>query len=1268
MNSAVLVLTWNGGAEAIACLQRLHQIDPAPDLVMVVDNGSHDGTPDQIAALFPTVTLIRNPDNLGYSGGMNVGIRALLAHDSPPDIIVLLNQDTLVDPEWLGAITAPFCDPEIGAVGCKIRYPDGTIQHAGLTLDWPLALSRHIGRCEPDRGQYDAPRDVEFVTFAAVALRRQALERVGLFDEGYRPAYFEDVDLCVRLRRAGYRIRYEPRATLVHRESASLPDRMMRSALFHCARLRFVFKTFAFDEITGPFATAERILIDRLIHFAEERALFWAYDRTLAELPDILRARHETDPSLSSEALIVLRTLIFDLRRAVNQSVCQRLTARAQDIDHLAHTHIEQFAARYTVVGQPPERLDWSESWMIDVEVQNTGSATWNAAGAHPVRLGYWWVDQTGAIVAGRQRAALPQPVHPGECVRMTLRIDPPPAPGAWELRIGLVEEYIDSFSTYGVQPLCLAIEYIVDSAPRAVILNLAIAPHDAVGSNVLAQLQMLRQAGYRVLILAELIDERLPLDVLLSVTTTSRETLRDHPAALEHLRRSDVVVVHYPIYYNLAELIRDVSRSAVLFDYHGITPPEAWRIDAPDYYKRIVRGIEMLPLVQYADYAFGHSRFTCAELIATGVIDPDRVGQTPCPIATSPMLAGAPDPHIVRQFDLHKKHVLLYVGRMARSKRIHMLIEALPAIVARHPDTCLMLVGDYRPPVYQQYVREVEARARELGVAVHVRFTGQVDDRMLEQLYRACAIFVTASIHEGFCMPVAEAMAHGRPVVATNITALPETVGDAGLLFDSDDTAALADQICRLLNELPPPGDSFDPQTVMRLAPAAEEDFARLRRHKIGIVTPRYGVDVAGGAESGIRGWAEQLAARGYAVEVLTTTTIDMASWGDHTSPGVEYLNGVTIRRFRTSTVDDRPFHALRLKVDRGERPRFSEEERFMEDNLRSIDLERFIAEHAEEYACLLVTPYLYGTSYWTIQQASDRAILIPCLHDEPLAHLSIIRMMLERAAAIFFNSEEERDFALHTLRVANPYHTCLGFGFPDHPEQGDPLRFRWRTGITGPMLLYAGRLELGKNVPLLIDYFVRYKAERPGPLTLALSGTGNIRPPKRDDIIELGMLSREALTDAYSGALALCQLSLNESFSLVLMESWLQSRPVIVHADCAVTRGHVERSGGGYAIGSYEEFRAAVDALLADETAGAARGERGKTYVLERYTWSRLLPRIEESIARFSRPRPLYTRLAQRGIARALSFTRQRYEDDFLDLIERAITASQARKARSV
>ncbi|MGQ9894342.1 MAG: glycosyltransferase family 2 protein, partial [Roseiflexus sp.] len=344
MNSAVIVLTWNGGAEAIACLQQVQRLDPAPDTVVVVDNGSHDGTPEQVAALFPSFLLIRNSHNLGYAGGMNIGIRALLDQNPPPDVIVLLNQDTLVDPGWLGALLAPFADPAVGAVGCKIRYPDGTLQHAGLTLDWPLALSRHVGRHEPDQGQYDMPRNVNFVTFAAVAIRSEAFRRVGLFDEGYNPAYFEDADLCVRLRRAGYLIRYEPQATLVHREATSQRDNLTHSALVHRGRLRFVLKTYALDEITGPFAQAERDLIERLKQPSEKRALRWAYDKTLADLPHIWNIRRETDQDIS-EATAVVQRLFLDLHHELITSSHRRITARLADIENLLTDQTSLLAA-----------------------------------------------------------------------------------------------------------------------------------------------------------------------------------------------------------------------------------------------------------------------------------------------------------------------------------------------------------------------------------------------------------------------------------------------------------------------------------------------------------------------------------------------------------------------------------------------------------------------------------------------------------------------------------------------------------------------------------------------------------------------------------------------------------------------------------------------------------------------------------------------------------------------------------------------------------
>lgn len=333
MSCAVLVLTWNGGATALRCLSALRALVPAPETVLVVDNASTDGTADHVADRFPDYGLIRNPRNLGFAAGMNVGIRALLNRAQPPATIILLNQDTVVDPGWFAAITAPLADnPRLAAVGCKIRYPDGTLQHAGMRLDWPRAIVQHTGWHEPDLGQYDTPCVADLVTAAAIALRTSALLQIGLLDEGYSPAYFEDVDLCWRLRQAGYLLYYEPRATLIHQESLSLRDELTRSAHYNRGRLRFVLKSYPLADLQGPFATAEHAFLVEHSHTGEGRALRFAYSENLAALPAIVAERCKREPTLPDATLDQLRALLLDLRRALAATLYRRAVARAAAI------------------------------------------------------------------------------------------------------------------------------------------------------------------------------------------------------------------------------------------------------------------------------------------------------------------------------------------------------------------------------------------------------------------------------------------------------------------------------------------------------------------------------------------------------------------------------------------------------------------------------------------------------------------------------------------------------------------------------------------------------------------------------------------------------------------------------------------------------------------------------------------------------------------------------------------------------------------------
>ncbi len=214
---SVVVCSLNGERVLPGCLERVLASVGVEFELIVVDNGSTDATPTLVRERFPAARLISTGRNLGFAGGNNEGILAARG-----EIIVLLNDDTLVPPEWLAALAAPFVrDARIGAAGCKLLYPDCvTVQHAGGVI-LPNGNTLHLGVNRRDEGQFDRPCEVPYVTGAALALRRAALEAVGLLDPAFFPIYFEEVDLQRRMSCAGWKIWYEPAAWLIHLESQS---------------------------------------------------------------------------------------------------------------------------------------------------------------------------------------------------------------------------------------------------------------------------------------------------------------------------------------------------------------------------------------------------------------------------------------------------------------------------------------------------------------------------------------------------------------------------------------------------------------------------------------------------------------------------------------------------------------------------------------------------------------------------------------------------------------------------------------------------------------------------------------------------------------------------------------------------------------------------------------------------------------------------------------------------------------------------------------
>jgi len=193
--------------------------------LIVVDNGSTDGTQALCAELPDEVVVLRNDVNRGFAKACNQGARAAAG-----DHILFLNNDTEVHPNWLPPALAHLDDPDVGAVGSKLLYPDGTIQHCGVVLVEDLTdtnkftATHWLAGSPGDTEASNSPRQFQVVTAACILLRRAAYEQAGGFDERYWNGY-EDIDLCLQLGGLGWKVMYEPASVVTHVESASGPER-----------------------------------------------------------------------------------------------------------------------------------------------------------------------------------------------------------------------------------------------------------------------------------------------------------------------------------------------------------------------------------------------------------------------------------------------------------------------------------------------------------------------------------------------------------------------------------------------------------------------------------------------------------------------------------------------------------------------------------------------------------------------------------------------------------------------------------------------------------------------------------------------------------------------------------------------------------------------------------------------------------------------------------------------------------------------------------
>ena len=190
--------------------------DRASYEVVVVDNASSDGTAEELAS-FESLVLLRQETNRGYVEGCNLGVAAARG-----ELILLLNNDTEVTSGWLDRLVSVLDEDEaVGVVGPKLLFPNGRLQEAGNFVHRDGSAENRGKFDDPWKAEYESRAEVDYVSGAALLLRRSLFDEIGGLDERYSPGFWEDVDLCFAVRERGLRVLCEPAAVVYHFEGTS---------------------------------------------------------------------------------------------------------------------------------------------------------------------------------------------------------------------------------------------------------------------------------------------------------------------------------------------------------------------------------------------------------------------------------------------------------------------------------------------------------------------------------------------------------------------------------------------------------------------------------------------------------------------------------------------------------------------------------------------------------------------------------------------------------------------------------------------------------------------------------------------------------------------------------------------------------------------------------------------------------------------------------------------------------------------------------------
>jgi len=384
-----------------------------------------------------------------------------------------------------------------------------------------------------------------------------------------------------------------------------------------------------------------------------------------------------------------------------------------------------------------------------------------------------------------------------------------------------------------------------------------------------------------------------------------------------------------------------------------------------------------------------------------------------------------------------------------------------------------------------------------------------------------------------------------------------------------------------------------------------------------ITFVSPRYGASILGGAEMAIRMLATKLAAAGHRIDVHSTTATSMATWADELPAASTTEDGVTVHRHRTAAKRHRRFDSISAKVlaDPAAASAADEQRWIKAQGPHSPDLIGAISEVTSDV--IVFSPYLYEPCLIGVPLARVPTVMHPASHDEAPLRLPAVRRAVESIDGLAFYTDAERRLTEQVIPPARSKPQMLvGLGV-DQPTEDTPAdsRIAATRAALGlgdqPYFLVLGRVDPGKGTHALVEMFGELFSSGRISARLVVAGPIVSETPVAPGVTVVGPVDDVTKQGLLAGASALINPSVMESFSLVVLESWMAGTPVIVNAGCAATVEHARRSGGGLAYSGVEQLGLALSAITRYPDRAALLAQNGRAYVDSWYTWPAIITR---------------------------------------------------------